>query len=86
MHFVPKWSPTYLQYYIVLSFAEYSGVDRVEVLLLWLYDKLLFYKALFITLIFFGIVMKGAVIFSKKMFQWRIIKSFFNGNSVRQPL
>lgn len=59
MHFVPKWSTTYLQYHIVLSFTEYSSVDRVELLLLWPYDIK--------TLIFFGIVRKGAVIFSKKV-------------------
>lgn len=67
MHFVPKWSTTYLQCHIVLSFTEYSSVDRVELLLLWPSDKSMFYEALIKTLIFFGIVRKGAVIFSKKV-------------------
>lgn len=42
MHFVPKWSTTYLQYYIVLSVTDCSSVDRVDLLPLWLQDKLLF--------------------------------------------
>lgn len=60
-----------LTYNIILFFHLQSVlvlVDRVDLLLLRLHDKLWFYEVLFIILIFFGIVMKDAVIFSKECF------------------
>lgn len=70
-------------YNIIFFHLHSSSVDRVDLLL---YDKLLVYEAIIHHTHFLWYCFEGCSYLQQKMFLWRITKSFFNGNSVRETL
>lgn len=87
MHFMPKWSTTYLQYHIVLSFTECSSVGWQS----WFTSVMASWQIMVLWSVihnthFLWYCYEGCSYLQQKMFLWRIVKSFFNGNSVRDTL